>query len=68
MSKAIHRPTPYGNVVETPRFVVYWHGLRYRRPDGRKRKVRHNRNVCSVYVQVGPLEVILWYRDVTRRG
>ena len=28
----------------------------------RKWRFRHNRRVYNVYMQVGPLEVVVWYR------
>jgi hypothetical protein len=35
---------------------------------GHKRRFRHrhNRRVCNHYLQVGPVEVTVWYWDATR--
>lgn len=32
------------------------------RPDGRKYRFRHNPRPSNFYVQVGPFEMVLWYR------
>lgn len=46
--------------MNTKYLIVDW--MKTPRPDGRKFKVRLNKKVASVYVQISHLEVVLWYR------
>ncbi len=38
---------------------VDWGGYTFAK---RKYRFRHNRRVHSLYAQVGPLEIVVWYR------
>lgn len=53
-------------LVRRKHFTIDWGAYSFssRKGDYRKRpwRFRHNRRVHNVYAQVGPLEVVVWYR------
>lgn len=44
-------------IVDRERLLVDWG----RRPDGRKHKVRIDRQARTIYVQILRLELVVWY-------
>lgn len=47
-------------IIDRKHLLVSYHSTP--RPDGRKRKVRHDKRASSIYVQILGLEIVGWYR------
>ena len=47
-------------ILNTKYLIIDWSSKP--RPDGRKFRLRRNRSVSNVYLQVSRLEIVVWYR------